>query len=403
LTCAESRELLLDLSYGELEPERAAEVEAHLHSCAACQIEWKELQEMRLAAGPLRELEEPSAQFDEPILAAARTEASLVSDGLPGAVIEAVASSRPLGVAPTRVDTSARVVPAGPPRRKRWLLRAAFGGSLAAAAVLALVVSTQDSTRRSQPASEADYQIHVRTPADLEKEAAQRAHEEPAKKPQAEAELRRDRALLSPPPAPPAPARPAAPELSQRAPAPPAAESKPAAPPRAKSKRAARDEPASDEVLAERFRGSGGDGFDRAGGADRAAAAATGLGPSAGSAPSSVVAAAPEQPALKVPETAPLPGPLEEEAARRRLLGEYARAAALFRAAARARLDANSSDTRTTAWDLAHAVQCLASAGSFAEARQVSGELSRLFPRQADPIAAAGQALLHAPPAPAGP
>ena len=39
MNCAESQDLLLDLAYGELEPARAAEVEAHVAACAPCRAE----------------------------------------------------------------------------------------------------------------------------------------------------------------------------------------------------------------------------------------------------------------------------------------------------------------------------------------------------------------------------
>ena len=76
MNCAESQELLLDLAYGELEPARAAQVEEHVAGCPACRVESLQLKEARKLTSSLRELEEPPPNFDEPILRAARAEAS---------------------------------------------------------------------------------------------------------------------------------------------------------------------------------------------------------------------------------------------------------------------------------------------------------------------------------------
>jgi len=81
MNCAESQDLLLDLAYGELPPARAAEVQAHMLDCASCRVEKAQLDDARKAAAPLRDLEEPPAGFDEPILRAARAEAGMQADG----------------------------------------------------------------------------------------------------------------------------------------------------------------------------------------------------------------------------------------------------------------------------------------------------------------------------------
>ena len=66
MTHVEARELLLDLAYGELPAERAAEVELHVAGCADCTQERAEVAGMRRAASALGEMEEPSAGFDDP-------------------------------------------------------------------------------------------------------------------------------------------------------------------------------------------------------------------------------------------------------------------------------------------------------------------------------------------------
>src|ERR1700682_1896288 len=97
MTHAECQDLLLDLSYGELDAARAAEAELHVAGCPDCRSERAQMAATRKTAAPLRELEEPSASFDARILAAARAEASLQSDGKPGPVIEVAGNGRPLG------------------------------------------------------------------------------------------------------------------------------------------------------------------------------------------------------------------------------------------------------------------------------------------------------------------
>ncbi len=151
MTHAESQDLLLDLAYGELDVERAAEVASHVEGCDECRKEKAAIEEARRIAGPLRELEQPSAGFDDRILAAARAQAQLTHDGNVGQVIEVTGSVRPLGMEPARIDAHGPVKARPAERRRpRWLLRAALGGSVAAAATLALVVSTSLETRRTR-------------------------------------------------------------------------------------------------------------------------------------------------------------------------------------------------------------------------------------------------------------
>src|SRR5260370_13329809 len=134
MTHAECQDLLLDLAYGELEAARAAEAEVHVAGCRDCRRERARVAATRRAAAPLRELEEPSASFDARILAAARAEAALQSEGKPGPVIEVTGSVRPLGLEPARIDAHAKVSSAPDGRPRRWAMRVALGGSAAAAA-----------------------------------------------------------------------------------------------------------------------------------------------------------------------------------------------------------------------------------------------------------------------------
>src|SRR5258708_6539975 len=144
---------------------RAAEAERHVAGCPDCRRERGQMAAPRRAAAPLRELEEPSASFDARILAAARAEASLQSEGKPGPVIEVTGTVRPLGLEPARIDAHAKVSSAPDRRRRRWAMRVALGGSAAAAAALALVVSTtlQKPAKHNDDAEK--YAIRVPTAA----------------------------------------------------------------------------------------------------------------------------------------------------------------------------------------------------------------------------------------------
>lgn len=164
MTHAEAQTLLLDLAYGELDPAQAATLEEHLAGCAECSLERAQLDATRKLVEPLRELEEPSPGFDDAILAAARAEASLQSDGTPGQVIEVTGTVRPAGVEAARIDATAPVSAPQRARRPRWALRFAIGGSAAAAATLALVVSTTRGRPPPPLATEKAYEIHINAP-----------------------------------------------------------------------------------------------------------------------------------------------------------------------------------------------------------------------------------------------
>jgi tetratricopeptide (TPR) repeat protein len=86
----------------------------------------------------------------------------------------------------------------------------------------------------------------------------------------------------------------------------------------------------------------------------------------------------------------PNPEQLEDQASAARRRGEYARAASLYRAASALR---RQSDPARAAWDMAHAVECLAAGGQVDEAVAARKELLRTFPDQAGPKAAANSAL----------
>src|ERR1700694_1535813 len=104
MTHAESQDRLLDLAYGELDAQRAAEVASHVEGCAECRKEKAALDETRRTAAPLRDLEEPSPGFGDRLRLAARAPAELEHDGSLGQVIEVAGSVRPLGVEAARID-----------------------------------------------------------------------------------------------------------------------------------------------------------------------------------------------------------------------------------------------------------------------------------------------------------
>src|SRR4051794_38970049 len=164
MTHAETQDLLIDLAFGELDPARAAEVESHLAGCAECARERAALDDARRVSAPLRALEEPSAGFDAPIMEAARAEARM-THGDVGQVIEVQGTVRPLQVEAARIDAHAKIA-RSEKRRPRWMMRAALGGSVAAAAALALVVSTslqksEAVLREKALASDSEYAIRI--------------------------------------------------------------------------------------------------------------------------------------------------------------------------------------------------------------------------------------------------
>lgn len=85
-------------------------------------------------------------------------------------------------------------------------------------------------------------------------------------------------------------------------------------------------------------------------------------------------------------------GLLESRAQEARRSGNYTLAASNYRRAAALR-QAADKDSGTAAWDLTHAVECLASAGLFDEARLVGAELLRLYPTESAAVSAANRAL----------
>ena len=88
------------------------------------------------------------------------------------------------------------------------------------------------------------------------------------------------------------------------------------------------------------------------------------------------------------------PEQLEDDASAARRAGDYARAAALYKQAAALRTSASPAQA---AWDMAHAVECLAAGGNVADAIETRQELLRSFPQQRGPRAAADSALRAVP------
>ena len=89
--------------------------------------------------------------------------------------------------------------------------------------------------------------------------------------------------------------------------------------------------------------------------------------------------------------TPPKAAGIEASAQKARHAADYVLAASLYRSAAEARRE--EGDGASAAWNLAHAVECLAAVGRFDEARQVRAELARLYPSETTAIAAARRAL----------
>jgi anti-sigma factor RsiW len=464
MTHEESQDLLLDLAYGELPPARAAEVEDHLAGCAECQREKAALDEARRLTAPVRELEEPPAGFDDRILAAARAQAQLEHGGNLGKVIEVQGNVRPLELSAAQVDAH-RAVVRETRRQPRWAMRAVLGGSVAAAAALALVVTTSLQSRREAErvaqlaVADKPFEIRVVAPApsvvlatagdakkedlakvprddsatgqkgtrpahaakkrappdtmiDLDeetgaagangvagaaraggsggdalgalaaKDAQGASHSAPAGAP---------RAAAPPPAAPPSPA--VAPPPAAVAPPPAAAAPPPvvaappaptAAPPPA---RAPAREPAPAKASAPMA-----EAVSRA----KAVAVAQPMAAQPVEAPSKKPAAAPAEveavaEAKVRTSSAPAAGAveLEKEAQDARHRGAYSLAASLYRRAAYLR----GAGSAEGAWNLAHAVECLAAAGYFDEARAMRAELFRLHPNERTAYSAANRAL----------
>ena len=417
MTHAESQDLLLDLAFGELDASRAAELEEHVAGCAACREEKAALDEARRLSAPLRTQEEPPKGFDDRILEAARAEAHHQHDGNVGKVIEVTGNVRPLGVEAARIDAHAPVKarPAG--RRPKWMVRAALGGSVAAAAALALVVSTTlDARRSAERASQAqpdEYRIRVKpaAPDDLARAGPRENEGDRA----AAGEKKQER-----PAAPPAAQAPAQSALDRTEEAPGAAQGSPPAafekkdrvaslpaPPR-KAKAEQRKETAAGSVAANRDApAASGSATVPISSKDKVAA------PGRPAAPAAVAEAAArgdvagqatarqEKPAAEAKELSRMravaaapatdPAGIEANAQQARHGGNYVLAASLYRQAADLRR--RNDDAAAAAWNLAHAVECLAAAARFDEGQQVRDELSRLYPGETAALSAAHRAL----------
>jgi anti-sigma factor RsiW len=405
MTCAECRDLLLDLAYGELAAERAAEVEAHLAQCPECREERARLDRTRKLVAPLRAVEEPPASFDEPILRAVRTEATMQADGTPGTVVEVSASVKPLGLQPARVDPHAEVNVARKPSKGRWTRRIAVAGSVAAAASLALVVGVSLQSRPQRTAEEVPA-LTVRAPVvpSAVDEARQNAHPPPAARESIGGaagapphELAKKEATPPEPPnarpqishktkiaqLPDGLAKPQAP-VAER----PGAEEQPT-PPRPDATQPARSgahakasalrsqsaqpTPPLPAAAEQNSRQQAHDDVASVGAAQEAKGLAAGTAPNAS-------AAAPRD-----------ADAMETSAETSRRAGRYEAAAQLYRDAAAARR--SSGDATRAAWNLAHAVECLAAASRLDEATRVRDDLLRDFPREEGPRRAADRAL----------
>ena len=391
------QDLLLDLAYGELPADRAAEVEAHLATCEACRAERDGLVRTRALVAPLRSLEEPSARFDERIVHSARAEAGLQADGTPGPTIEVSGSVKPLGLQAGRVDPLApgvRVSKKEINKRSLWLRRATVGASIAGAAAVALFVASSVQQKRVDRADEVP-ELKVRAPGvavppSAPEPAQGKVPQERKTAPPATAAQPQgsggDLAAL-PPPAPP----PAARLEQQRSPA---------------AKKTDRPALPAPTVLK--------DEMDKVPDATRAAAAdrlsstpprekaeaETRAEPTerqsreaqAGRQIAIVPAPRRETGVAKAAAGADLdPDRLEESAGDARREGGYVRAAELYQLAAGLRRAKN--DSSRAAWDLAHAVECLAAASKLGEAGDVRGELMRSYPSEESPLRAADRAL----------
>ena len=436
MTHIESHDLLLDFAYGELPAHVAAEVSEHLQGCAECQAESAQMDGVRKAFAPIRESEEPSAGFDDSILAAARAEALLEHDGNIGQVIEGAGSFSAPSLAAASVDAHAAPVATPARRRPKWMTRAIVGGSAATAAALALVVGiSQPAHREQRPAEE--YAIRV-APA-----AAPPAPAAAAPAPAAQAEARQDapRTASQDPDAldkaVPAVSSGQA-DLLQRAKGQPARQQRAELPKKKSSQRAVDqgsggDVPTPQQLALRDARQEGagagastssaapppamekevpaldaqnvvvtgssvrrrdavkdeasGDISTSAKDEQRGEAVAAESAPPAPASPAKMATAARvSKAAVPTPED---PADLEHRAEAARHEGNYALAAGLYREAA----TGHNYNSGAAAWDLAHAVECLAAGGSFEEARKVRDQLGKLFPTEINAFAAARRAL----------
>jgi hypothetical protein len=395
------QDLLLDLAYGELPPERVAEVEAHLASCDACRRERDDLQRTRALLEPLRTLEEPRAGFDDRILQGARAEAGLQADGTPGPTIEVKGSVKPLGLQAGRVDPLAggvRVARKETSRRSVWLKRAVVGASIAGAASVALIVGTSVRQRAVDRTAEVT-PLAVRAPAAADSAPVPASLPAPQRVPLGSGgDVAKD--TTTAPSAAEGRTSPAtgggrepeqtevhrkAKEPAKEAPPPPQASSRVA-------KAAAPPPPPSPMVQASNDRRAESIEAERKAAPPVPASEADKFGAIAGGTVSAEAASSQNrlrESAMKTEQ--PDPDRLETTAGEARRSGQYARAAELYQAAAGARRSAN--DFSRAAWDLAHAVECLAAASKLTEAGDVRAELLRSYPSAEGPRHAADRAL----------
>jgi len=385
MTHAESQELLLDLAYGELDAERAALVKSHLQGCAECQQEKAALDEVRRLAAPVRELEEPSPGFDDRILQAARAQAKLEHDGNVGQVIDVAGSFRPLGVEAARIDAHGPVQARPAERRRpRWVVRAAVGGSVAAAAALAMVVgNTLEARRNAEKAASArseEYAIRVGPSASVD--AALRDAEAKRAEPPAQAQAPKAEAPAAPAPPPGLREKDKTAQLSS-------AKRKAASPLAGRGEGSGGDAPAKLSKDAATSQGARMDELQRnvepvPTREPARVASSPGTSAAGEAAPAAVGRAA-------VASLAVAASGYESNAQQARHAGNYLLAADLYRRAADARRQ--EKDPGGAAWNLAHAVECLSAAGRFDDARQGRDELGRTYPSEATALSAARRAL----------
>jgi hypothetical protein len=405
MTSVHVQDLLLDLAYGELPADRAAEVEAHLATCEVCRAERDVLVRTRALVAPLRSLEEPSAGFDERIVKSARAEAGLQADGTPGPTIEVSGSVKPLGLQAGRVDPLApgvRVAKKEISKRTLWFRRATVGASIAGAAAVALFVASSVRQTRVDRAEEVP-ELKVRAPA---VEGARASNEStPGKVPQKTESAPQAPApaaqgsggdlALAVRPAPP-PAASSQRQLAEAAKKPdePARRSVPS---RTISKDAASSSTAP--AATEATRAAAADQLAATPSREKAAEPETRSAPTEGQRGEAQagrqIASVPSRPGTglaKAGTEADLdPDRLEESAGDARREGSYARAAELYQLASGIRRAKN--DSSRAAWDLAHAVECLAAGSKLGEASDVRGELMRSYPSEEGPLRAADRAL----------
>ena len=432
MTHAESQDLLLDLAYGELDAARAAELQSHLSGCDECRAEKAALDEARQVAAPFRELEEPSPGFDGRILAAAKAQAQLEHEGNIGQVIEVSGKVKPLGIEAARIDAHAPVEAREPRRRPRWMLRATLAGSVAAAAALALVVSTTLQQSRPQVQAQRDFEIRVQPaappPAQVPVSFGEATNKAVAGQTQPSAEEAKQRVAQAEPQRPP-PAVQREKKAAKRKEAPLAAlggsggdsadsfkdldstagrrasaGSGSVAPPAANARKAADDKtahfdklaaPAGTPVAANEEAGPSAPAKSEPA---RPAMRALEATPRAAAAPqaaavSKVAAESPAAAKMLARADAQVPESLERRAQDARHAGNYALAAALYRKAAELHRDDPTPNTAQAAWDLAHAVECLAALGQFDEAKRVRDQMIKAYPSEDTAFYAAARAL----------